>query len=89
MKRGCWKTMAAMYVLLVVLLLSGNVGIMIAVGLLYNNYLWWQKGFQSREIHLFINAASILFLALYILLHSKVRQNEERKLRELDIKEIF
>jgi hypothetical protein len=62
---------------------------MIAVGLLYNNYLWWQKGFQSREIHLFINAASILFLALYILLHSKVRQNEERKLRELDIKEIF
>ena len=81
--------MAAMYVLLVVLLLSGNVGIMIAVGLLYNNYLWWQKGFQSREIHLFINAASILFLALYILLHSKVRQNEERKLRELDIKEIF
>ncbi len=78
-----------MYVLLVVLLLSGNVGIMIAVGLLYNNYLWWQKGFQSREIHLFINAASILFLALYILLHSKVRQNEERKLRELDIKEIF
>tara|TARA_B110000008_G_scaffold258940_1_gene278318 strand:+ start:95 stop:364 length:270 start_codon:yes stop_codon:yes gene_type:complete len=89
MKRGCWKTMAVMYVLLVVLLLSGNVGIMIAVGLLYNNYLWWQKGFQSREIHLFINAASILFLALYILLHSKVRQNEERKLRELDIKEIF
>tara|TARA_B110000003_G_scaffold189510_1_gene188303 strand:- start:8522 stop:8767 length:246 start_codon:yes stop_codon:yes gene_type:complete len=81
--------MAVMYVLLVVLLLSGNVGIMIAVGLLYNNYLWWQKGFQSREIHLFINAASILFLALYILLHSKVRQNEERKLRELDIKEIF
>ncbi len=81
--------MAPMYVLLVVLLLSGNVGIMIAVGLLYNNYLWWQKGFQSREIHLFINAASILFLALYILLHSKVRQNEERKLRELDIKEIF
>lgn len=78
-----------MYVLLVVLLLSGNVGIMIAVGLLYNNYLWWQKGFQSREIHLFINAASILFLAVYILLHSKVRQNEERKLRELDIKEIF
>ena len=89
MKRGCWKTMAVMYVLLVVLLLSGNVGILIAVGLLYNNYLWWQKGFQSREIHLFINAASILFLALYILLHSKVRQNEERKLRELDIKEIF
>ena len=89
MKRGYWKTMAPMYVLLVVLLLSGNVGIMIAVGLLYNNYLWWQKGFQSREIHLFINAASILFLALYILLHSKVRQNEERKLRELDIKEIF
>ncbi len=81
--------MAPMYVLLVVLLLSGNVGIMIAVGLLYNNYLWWQKGFQSREIHLFINAASILFLALYILLHSKVRQNEERKLRVLDIKEIF
>ena len=81
--------MAVMYVLLVVLLLSGNVGIMIAVGLLYNNYLWWQKGFQSREIHLFINAASILILALYILLHSKVRQNEERKLRELDIKEIF
>ena len=81
--------MAVMYVLLVVLLLSGNVGIMIAVGLLYNNYLWWQKGFQSREIHLFINAASILFLAVYILLHSKVRQNEERKLRELDIKEIF
>ena len=81
--------MAVMYVLLVVLLLSGNVGIMIAVGLLYNNYLWWQKGFQSREIHLFITAASILFLALYILLHSKVRQNEERKLRELDIKEIF
>ena len=81
--------MAPMYVLLVVLLLSGNVGIMIAVGLLYNNYLWWQKGFQSREIHLFINAASILFLALYILLHSKVRPNEERKLRGLDIKEIF
>ena len=81
--------MAVMYVLLVVLLLSGDVGIMIAVGLLYNNYLWWQKGFQSREIHLFINAASILFLAVYILLHSKVRQNEERKLRELDIKEIF
>ena len=81
--------MAGMYVLLVVLLLSGNVDIMIAVGLLYNNYLWWQKGFQSSEIHLFINAASILFLALYILLHSKVRQNEERKLRELDIKEIF
>ena len=79
--------MAVMYVLLVVLLLSGNVGIMIAVGLLYNNYLWWQKG--TREIHLFINAASILFLALYILLHSKVRQNEERKLRKLDIKEIF
>jgi hypothetical protein len=81
--------MAVMYILLVVLFLSGNVGMMIAVGLLYNNYLWWQKGFQSREIHLFINAASILFLALYILLHSKVRQNEERKLRELDIKEIF
>ena len=48
-----------------------------------------QMDSSTDELHVIVNAVTILILALYILLHSKVRQNEERKLRELDIKEIF
>ena len=81
--------MGIMYLLIVLFLLTGNVSISIGLVLLYNNYLWWSKGFQYDELHLLINAVTILTLGLYITLHGWVRRNEERKLRDLNIPEIF
>ena len=78
-----------MYLLIVLFLLTGNASISIGLVLLYNNYLWWSKGFHYDELHLLINAVTILALGLYITLHGRVRRNEERKLRELNIPEIF
>lgn len=81
--------MGIMYLLIVLFLLSGNVTISIGLVLLYNNYLWWSKGFNFDEVHLLINAATIIVLGFYIMLHGRVRRNEERKLQELNIPEIF
>lgn len=81
--------MALMYLLMLLLLLGGNVPLAIVVGLSYNNYLWWEKGYASSALHLVINVASISILILYVVLHGWVRRNEERKLRELDIPEIY
>lgn len=81
--------MGIMYLLIVLFLLTGNVSISIGLVLLYNNYLWWSKGFQYDELHLLINAVTILTLGFYITLHGWVRRNEERKLRDLNIPEIF
>lgn len=78
-----------MYLLIVLFLLTGNVTVSIGLVLLYNNYLWWSKGFQYDEMHLLINVATILVLGLYIMLHARVRRNEERKLQELNIPEIY
>tara|TARA_B100001094_G_scaffold95258_2_gene91233 strand:- start:5106 stop:5342 length:237 start_codon:yes stop_codon:yes gene_type:complete len=78
-----------MYLLIVLFLLTGNVTVSIGLVLLYNNYLWWSKGFQYDEMHLLINVATILVLGLYIMLHARVRRNEERKLQQLNIPEIY
>jgi len=81
--------MELMYLLMLLLLFGGNVSLAIVVALMYNNYLWWEKGFASSELHLVINAASISTLILYLVLHGWVRRKEEEKLRELDIPEIY
>ena len=81
--------MGVVYLLILIFLLSGNVTLSIIVALIYNNYLWWENGFQYNDMHLLINAGIILVLFSYIYLHGQIRRNEERKLRELDIKEIF
>ncbi len=81
--------MGLMYLLIVLFLLTGNVTVSIGLVLLYNNYLWWSKGFQYDEMHLLINVATILVLGLYIMLHARVRRNEERKLQQLNIPEIY
>ena len=78
-----------MYLLIMLFLLTGSVSISIGLVLIYNNYLWWSKGFQYDELHLIINAVTILALGLYITLHGRVRRIEERKLQELNIPEIF
>ena len=81
--------MGLMYLLMLMLLLGGSVSLAIVVGLIYNNYLWWEKDFASSELHLAINAVSISTLILYLVLHGWVRRKEEEKLRELDITEIY
>ena len=78
-----------MYLLIMLFLLTGSVSISIGLILIYNNYLWWSKGFQYDEMHLLINVATILVLGLYIMLHARVRRNEERKLQQLNIPEIY
>ncbi|MGB1955222.1 MAG: hypothetical protein ACPHUK_06445 [Candidatus Poseidoniaceae archaeon] len=81
--------MELMYLLMLLLLFGGNVSLAIVVALLYNNYLWWEKGFSSNEMHLLINVISVSILILYLSLHGWVSRNEEEKLRELDIPEIY
>ena len=81
--------MEIMYLLIMLFLLTGSVSISIGLVLIYNNYLWWSKGFQYDEMHLLINVATILVLGLYIMLHARVRRNEERKLQQLNIPEIY
>ena len=70
-------------------LLSGSVSFSIGLVLIYNNYLWWSNGFQYDELHIIVNAVTILTLSLYIMLNGWVGRNEDRKLKELDIKEIY
>ena len=70
-------------------LLSGSFSFSIGLVLVYNNYLWWANGFQYDELHVIVNAVTILALGLYITLNGWVGRNEDRKLKELDIKEIF
>ena len=82
-------TIGVVYLLILVFLLSGNVTLSIMIALIYNNYLWWEKGFQYNDVHLLINAGIILVLFSYISLHGRISRNEDRKLRELDIKEIY
>jgi len=77
-----------MYLLIMLFLLTGSVSISIGLVLIYNNYLWWSKGFQYDELHLIINAVTILALGLYITLHGRVRRIEERKLQQLNIPEL-
>ena len=81
--------MELVYLLLVTFFLTGSVSFSIGLVLLFNNYLWWSKGFQYDELHILVNAVTILILGLYITLHGWVVRNEERRLRELSIKEIF
>ena len=80
--------MEIMYLLIMLFLLTGSVSISIGLVLIYNNYLWWSKGFQYDELHLIINAVTILALGLYITLHGRVRRIEERKLQQLNIPEL-
>ena len=75
--------------LVVAFLLSGSVSFSIGLVLIYNNYLWWSNGFQYDELHVIVNAVTILSLSLYIMLNGWVGRNEDRKLKELDIKEIY
>lgn len=70
-------------------LLSGSVSFSIGLVLIYNNYLWWSNGFQYDELHIIVNAVTLLTLSLYIMLNGWVGRNEDRKLKELDIKEIY
>ena len=77
------------YLLVAAFFLTGSVSLTIVLVLLYNNYLWWEKGFQYDDMHLLINAGIILVLFSYISLHGRISRNEDRKLRELDIKEIY
>ena len=77
------------YLLVAAFFLTGSVSFTIVLVLLYNNYLWWEKGFQYNDMHLLINAGIILVLFFYISLHGRISRNEDRKLRELDIKEIY
>ena len=75
--------------LVMAFLLSGSVSFSIGLVLIYNNYLWWSNGFQYDELHIIVNAVTILTLSLYIMLNGWVGRNEDRKLKELDIKEIY
>jgi len=75
--------------LVMAFLLSGSVSFSIGLVLIYNNYLWWSNGFQYDELHVIVNAVTILSLSLYIMLNGWVGRNEDRKLKELDIKEIY
>jgi len=75
--------------LVMAFLLSGSVSFSIGLVLIYNNYLWWSNGFQYDELHVIVNAVTILTLSLYIMLNGWVGRNEDRKLKELDIKEIY
>jgi len=75
--------------LVIAFLLSGSVSFSIGLVLIYNNYLWWSNGFQYDELHVIVNAVTILSLSLYIMLNGWVGRNEDRKLKELDIKEIY
>jgi len=75
--------------LVMAFLLSGSVSFSIGLVLFYNNYLWWSNGFQYDELHVIVNAVTILSLSLYIMLNGWVGRNEDRKLKELDIKEIY
>ena len=75
--------------LVMAFLLSGSVSFSIGLVLIYNNYLWWSNGFQYDELHVIVNAVTILSLSLYIALNGWVGRNEDRKLKELDIKEIY
>ena len=77
------------YLLVAAFFLTGSVSLTIVLVLLYNNYLWWEKGFQYDDMHLLINAGIILVLFSYISLYGRISRNEDRKLRELDIKEIY
>jgi len=77
------------YLLVAAFFLTGSVSLTIVLVLLYNNYLWWEKGFQYDDMHLLINAGIILVLFSYISLHGRISRNEDRKLRELDIKELY
>ena len=77
------------YLLVAAFFLTGSVSLTIVLVLLYNNYLWWEKGFQYDDMHLLINVGIILVLFSYISLHGRISRNEDRKLRELDIKEIY
>ena len=77
------------YFLVAAFFLTGSVSLTIVLVLLYNNYLWWEKGFQYDDMHLLINAGIILVLFSYISLHGRISRNEDRKLRELDIKELY
>ena len=70
-------------------LISGSVSFSIGLVLIHNNYLWWSNGFQYDELHVIVNAVTILTLSLYIMLNGWVGRNEDRKLKELDIKEIY
>ena len=75
--------------LVMAFLISGSVSFSIGLVLIYNNYLWWSNGFQYDELHVIVNAVTILTLSLYIMLNGWVGRNEGRKLKELDIKEIY
>ena len=75
--------------LVMAFLISGSVSFSIGLVLIYNNYLWWSNGFQYDELHVIVNAVTILTLSLYIMLNGWVGRNEDRKLKELDIKEIY
>ena len=75
--------------LVMAFLISGSVSFSIGLVLIYNNYLWWSNGFQYDELHIIVNAVTILTLSLYIMLNGWVGRNEDRKLKELDIKEIY
>ena len=77
------------YLLVAAFFLTGSVSLTIVLVLLYNNYLWWEKGFQYDDMHLLINAGIILILLSYISLHGRISRSEDRKLRELDIKELY
>ena len=75
--------------LVMAFLIFGSVSFSIGIVLIYNNYLWWSNGFQYDELHIIVNAVTILTLSLYIMLNGWVGRNEDRKLKELDIKEIY
>ena len=75
--------------LVMAFLVSGSVSFSIGLVLIYNNYLWGSNGFQYDELHIIVNAVTLLTLSLYIMLNGWVGRNEDRKLKELDIKEIY
>ena len=75
--------------LVMAFLISGSVSFSIGLVLIYNNYLWWSNGFQYDELHVIVYVVTILTLSLYIMLNGWVGRNEDRKLKELDIKEIY